>query len=97
MWEIWARAVPWEELESTAATFASCLKERVVVGARPRLPEGCEPAPSGYFELMQQCWADKPMDRPSFDAVVHMLEARLAVVVASQETHELAGNTESML
>jgi hypothetical protein len=94
MWEIWARAVPWEEIECTEATFAFHLKERVTAGARPRLPEGCEPAPAGYFELMQQCWADKPMERPRFDALVRMLEARLAVV-ALHESRE--HTTESVL
>ena len=90
MWEIWTRAVPWEEIESTPATFATRLSALVTGGARPKLPLGCEPAPAGYFELMQQCWADKPVERPRFDAVVHMLEVRLAVV-ASQDTQEHAG------
>jgi hypothetical protein len=34
----------------------------------------------GYQELMQQCWTDKPFERPGFNAVVRMLDARLVIL-----------------
>jgi hypothetical protein len=77
MWEIWTRGVPWEEIECSAVDFANRLTERVTAGERPRLPDGCAPAPLGYLELMQQCWADNPAERPRFDAIVRMIDARL--------------------
>ena len=41
----------------------------------------------------------KPVERPRFDAVVHMLEADLQLLhrLYSQETHELADVAESVL
>ena len=70
MWEIWTRARPWDEVQEQGVHFSSHLCELVSSGVRPLLPSGCEPAPAGYRELMERCWAGPPDSRPTFAQVV---------------------------
>jgi hypothetical protein len=78
LWEIWTRGIPWDEIECGAVDFADKLTAHVTAGDRPRLPDGCEAAPLGYSELMAQCWTDKPAERPRFDEIMRVIDARLA-------------------
>ena len=39
-------------------------------GLRPEIPDSC---PSEYAELMQQCWASDPNDRPGFGHILKTL------------------------
>jgi len=76
MWEIWARAQPWREIQSkTQLSFSSQLQDRVVAGDRPTL-QGCGDAPVGYRALMEACWASAPADRPPFE-MVHARAVRI--------------------
>jgi hypothetical protein len=55
--------------------FADChnpvtIARRVVKGDRPRIPAGVNPA---YTELIEQCWAQSPDDRPDFPVVLARL------------------------
>lgn len=51
---------------------------------RPELPEDLGALPGGafgsisaYMKLMQKCWAERPEERPSFEAVITELRALL--------------------
>jgi hypothetical protein len=89
MWEIWTRSEPWEEIADKGVHFPRILTERVTAGDRPRLPDECESAPVGYYELMKQCWADKPAERPRFDEIVRMLDARIAIFDRRRSSAEI--------
>lgn len=77
LWEIWARAVPWDEITESGAHFTDKLTELVTSGVRPKLPDhvpdGAIVAPRGYQELVEACWATKPEERPTFVAVLTQL------------------------
>jgi hypothetical protein len=45
-----------------------------VRGSRPPLPRGW---PAAYTELMAECWAELPQDRPCFEAAAQRLQALL--------------------
>jgi len=79
LWEIWTRARPWDEIHEEGIRFGAKLTEVVNAGQRPALPDGCEEAPGVYRELMAQCWAMSPDDRPTFAAVVEVLSEILRV------------------
>eukprot|EP00040_Diaphanoeca_grandis_P034701 m.216423 g.216423 ORF g.216423 m.216423 type:complete len:1123 (+) comp33207_c7_seq3:167-3535(+) len=75
MWEIWARARPWDEVEGDGIQFTAKLTELVGQGQRPQLPQNCEDAPRGYATMMEQCWSTSPDDRPSFAVTLEHLES----------------------
>jgi hypothetical protein len=75
LWEIWTRARPWNEVKEEGVHFSVRLSELVSAGVRPMLPNGCAPAPAGYRELMERCWAGRPDNRPTFAQVVIELDA----------------------
>eukprot|EP00040_Diaphanoeca_grandis_P013546 m.68521 g.68521 ORF g.68521 m.68521 type:complete len:998 (-) comp23966_c0_seq1:124-3117(-) len=79
MFEIWSRSRPWEEIdEYTGMKFLAKLVDLVCDGTRPSLPTGGDvhtrSPPTGYAELMQQCWAMEPDDRPSFAVTLEGLQ-----------------------
>jgi hypothetical protein len=53
--------------------FTAKLGTLVNAGVRPRLPDGCGPAPPGYKDLMERCWAGRYDARPSFATVVDVV------------------------
>lgn len=73
LWEIWARARPWDEVKEEGVQFSARLTELVNAGVRPELPTGCDNAPEGYKSLMEQCWTGRPEQRPPFSSVLHSL------------------------
>lgn len=74
LWEIWARARPWDEITEKEARFTSRLCELVNAGVRPQLPERAGEAPDGYDDVMRLCWATVPDERPTFAAAVAALD-----------------------
>lgn len=87
LWEIWHRALPWDEIqEDVYIQFVSRLTKLVNDGARPEPRTDSEPPPAGYRELMEQCWADAPADRPTFATVLEALEEIRRVVFRRSET-----------
>jgi hypothetical protein len=81
----WPARFKWDEVQEEGICFSAKLTELVNAGVRPALPAGCEPAPEGYRELMEQCWSGRPGNRPTFGSVLETL----ALIVP----HALAGST----
>eukprot|EP00040_Diaphanoeca_grandis_P027786 m.159007 g.159007 ORF g.159007 m.159007 type:complete len:420 (-) comp31117_c1_seq1:268-1527(-) len=75
MWEIWARARPWDEVEGAGISFMTKFTTLVNDGQRPRLPDGCGDAPQGYATLMGRCWTTDASERPSFDITLSHLQS----------------------
>eukprot|EP00040_Diaphanoeca_grandis_P037276 m.241994 g.241994 ORF g.241994 m.241994 type:complete len:462 (-) comp33785_c4_seq12:709-2094(-) len=76
MWEIWARARPWDNLEGEGIEFSSKLERVVNDGQRPELPLDCVDidAPVGYAPLMKMCWTTAASERPSFVVTLNHLQ-----------------------
>ena len=61
--------VPFSEVQNLMA-----LPMKVLSGERPKLPDSI---PENYKSLIMQCWAQHPDERPTFDAIYHvMIEGR---------------------
>ncbi|KAL4442739.1 hypothetical protein ABPG77_006733 [Micractinium sp. CCAP 211/92] len=73
MYEVWARCRAWAGLSMAQLSF-----EVVVRQGRPPVPPGCPP---GYSSLMEQCWAQTPEDRPTFQTVLQSLQALLRTLL----------------
>ena len=62
-------APPWAGMTSEEISRA------VAAGQRPSIASELEAsAPAGWIELMQQCWDQEPMDRPTFDSIYNALD-----------------------
>jgi hypothetical protein len=73
--EIWSRGQPWDEIGDDDCQFSLTLTDKVVAGERPALPDhSTSPAPAGYRELMEECWSGDPAARPTFAAIVDVLD-----------------------
>ena len=65
MWEVFTCGkMPYGRLKNTEVV------ERVQRGAVLERPKACY---NEVYEIMRQCWAHAPDDRPSFRALVHQL------------------------
>lgn len=103
LWEVWAREQPWGEIVENGVNFVTALTELVTSGVRPRLPDtdqvssgsdrsGRKQAkvpPTGYAELMNECWASQAEKRPSFSVVVSRL-SKIRGALARDNRHETA-------
>lgn len=67
MWEILARATPYPELDPVSVGMQVWYE-----GLRPSIPEHSNET---YLLLMQQCWATKPEERPSFKDICAILQS----------------------
>ena len=64
MSEMITMAPPWQGVTREAVLSA------VAAGSRPSIAsELAASAPTGWTELMQQCWDQEPQNRPDFDAI----------------------------
>ena len=62
-------APPWQGMTRDQVTHV------VAAGERPSVaPELAASAPTGWIELMQQCWDQDPAHRPNFDLIHDALE-----------------------
>ena len=66
MWCLLTAKEPYSELNEFQV-ITGVLTENL----RPEIPENCLPE---YAELMKQCWAKNPEERPSFDVVLRILK-----------------------
>jgi hypothetical protein len=67
LWEIWTRGFPFSQYR-----FGHAVDAAVERGERPPVPETC---PNNYVNIMTACWDQSPFNRPSFEEIVHCLEA----------------------
>ena len=65
----WPRQQPWHELDNAVQ-----IGMQVAGGARPTLPAGLE-VPDDLRQLMEQCWAQDPLERPTAAQVCAKLKA----------------------
>jgi len=70
LWEVWTRASPWGDIQSSGIKFVTELRERVVAGERPTPPPTTANPPDGFAALMQECWDAAPKKRPNFRAII---------------------------
>lgn len=61
MWELYTGSRPYAGL-----THGEIVHRVVAVGARPAFPRS---APQGWRGLAEECWAQQPEQRPSFEQV----------------------------
>ena len=66
LWEIWTRSLPFGQYR-----FAHAIATAVERGERPPIPDHC---PLDYASLMQACWHEDPLERPSFSDVALSIE-----------------------
>jgi len=78
-WETCAREKPWKKYEHDIKTMF----ENVAEGKRPAVPSHGD-IPSGFTELMQQCWAHDPVERPMIDFIRHRIQMLLCAQAQSQ-------------
>jgi serine/threonine protein kinase len=71
VWEIVTGRVPWQGKTTKFIYTNVCAKFK-----RPKIPADCE-CPPFLKEVMEECWAPEPADRPSFDALVPRFEVQL--------------------
>eukprot|EP00041_Stephanoeca_diplocostata_P035501 m.1256491 g.1256491 ORF g.1256491 m.1256491 type:complete len:1443 (+) comp24711_c0_seq1:673-5001(+) len=76
MWEIWARADPWDNLDAESyISFFGQLQRCVTTGVRPLVPPAdAHPAPVEFVVLMKACWHGDPNARPAFSQIVNTIE-----------------------
>jgi hypothetical protein len=65
MWELIAREEPYGGQKGVQIAYAAAEQ-----GLRPEIPSFCPPE---YAELMSECWADDPDERPSFAQILKRL------------------------
>jgi hypothetical protein len=63
LWELLARELPWR-----ACTQAQVVQKVAIERARPLIPRGTPPE---LADLIAQCWAQDPHERPTFDYIYH--------------------------
>lgn len=64
MWEVYARKIPYKDLQLAAQSLVLKVAETNV---RPSVPDKM---PSKYSKLMQRCWNSDPDVRPAFEQIV---------------------------
>eukprot|EP00054_Salpingoeca_dolichothecata_P016027 m.93360 g.93360 ORF g.93360 m.93360 type:complete len:136 (+) comp21777_c0_seq2:72-479(+) len=67
LYEIMSRKMPYENIPGNAWA----VRQHVASGGRPRVPRGL---PKVVSDLMTQCWAHQPEERPDMNKVVQVLE-----------------------
>lgn len=65
MWELYTKKDPYGGRKGVQIAYAVAQR-----GLRPRIPPDC---PTEYAQLMQQCWADDPDERPGFREILERL------------------------
>ncbi|KAG5176266.1 CTR-like PK [Tribonema minus] len=66
LWELFSQDLPFRGLE------VGDVKEVVTAGQRPTVPRG--DTPRQIRDMMEQCWAQVPMERPTFGQCVPVLQ-----------------------
>jgi len=67
LWELLSHKMPWYDITPVQAAVAVAVEHR-----RPQLPPATPPP---IAQLVEACWANDPLDRPSFDEILNSLEA----------------------
>jgi serine/threonine protein kinase len=88
LFELWALQLPYEGLDMNKLVSLAVNTDEEV---RPEIPPAggstAEPAP-GWKELVQQCWAEDPDERPEFVEVEKILKKMAKEVKSAQRKPE---------
>ena len=57
-------------------------REGIIKGEREDIPEGC---PVKFGELIQECWRNKPEERPEITIVIEKLEKIKGELIKGQK------------
>ena len=79
-WQLFTGKAPFEEINGSLVA----LEEAVIAGHRPDIPEHC---PDLLKKLMSFGWDPEPMKRPSFDAIVQLIDVELLTLRALDDPH----------
>eukprot|EP00035_Acanthoeca_spectabilis_P010720 m.189532 g.189532 ORF g.189532 m.189532 type:complete len:1041 (+) comp15110_c0_seq2:129-3251(+) len=83
LFEIWTRLQPYNEIVEEGVHFSVKLMEVTSAGHRPQIPRTMS-SPAGYATLMEECWADNPLERPKFSEVADRVAA---IRLRSESSH----------
>ena len=92
VWELFSKG----EMPYFTMTNAEAM-EKVATGYRLQQPKGC---PDEVYKLMLSCWNEDPMERPSFEEVLNILNdlfQKIAIQNVQEQsivTVELSDNAE---
>lgn len=78
LWEMLTGQVPWASVPSPMQVIYYV----GVLGQRPPMPEGCQPA---LRALIESCWGESPASRPTFREILETLKGLVAEVEARGE------------
>ena len=85
-------APPWQGMTRAEVSHA------VAAGERPLItPELASSAPIGWIKLMEQCWDQKPTNRPDFDAIHDALTQVQGNMDSEGAESEAPSRSETML
>ncbi|KAI3428099.1 hypothetical protein D9Q98_006482 [Chlorella vulgaris] len=90
-WEMLTGQVPWQELQ----TPMQIIFQVGVMHQRLPFPDSC---PAFLRQLIEDCWADEPSERPGFSLILQRLDeelARVAADVALRERRTVCRSTVS--
>jgi len=85
-WELLTKQQIFSEVK-----FLSLIEKLVLEGKRPDIPGDCIPS---YQHLIEQCWAQKPEDRPSFSQVVLMIQKIIEGVCPEIAQYDATADSE---
>jgi serine/threonine protein kinase len=68
LWEMFTQSIPFNGL------LGSEIKECVLGGDRPEVPRDTDECPRVVQQLIEQCWAQDPRDRPTMAEVCEVLQ-----------------------
>jgi serine/threonine protein kinase len=76
LWELLSGQIPWQ-----SCTSIHIMYQVVCNAARPPLPDhSVTSVPSGYIDLIEECWACDPGDRPTCASVVLRLRQMMQIL-----------------
>ena len=70
--ELITRKKVWRDESDSAMSFEE-IRGRVMRGERPTISDFVQQQHANLAKIMQQCWRQDPLNRPSFDVIVQIL------------------------
>mmetsp|Transcript_92379 Transcript_92379/g.197985 ORF Transcript_92379/g.197985 Transcript_92379/m.197985 type:complete len:484 (-) Transcript_92379:96-1547(-) len=80
MFEVLTRKIPYADLWPVNSTINPRIGLFILKGQRPNIQLVQNGCPGKVVQLMQECWASNPADRPNFTTVKEQLQSQLELV-----------------
>lgn len=91
MFEVLSQEIPYADVWPVKAAVNPRIGLHIIKGHRPNIKLVQPGCPSRVLQLMQECWAGPPADRPAFTEVVERLECQLGLAMFYGDvTHDSA-------